>query len=312
MSIEAMSLVLHHSKALGAAKLVLLGIANHQGDAGAFPAVSTLARYAGVSERRVQQILSELEQSGELVRHIQSGSSGQYKTNLYWVKVSCPEYCDGTSNHRAGVKPVSGRGETHFTLGVKPTSPEPLDKPSEEPNLAQAELERAFDEFWQAYPRRVGKLAAKKMFMKFGSEAQEIINGARRYAADRNLPAEQFIPHPATWLNRGSWTDGALPELQLSREEQKQRDFDAAQQPVEESRVRSLWIREQQDGVLKKSWEELTPANRAFLLRVSKQTQPLSQSYARHVEAIDDLGIEIPASALSISQALRAAGLLND
>src|SRR5690606_19428118 len=44
----------------------------------------------------------------------------------------------------------------------------------------------AFDEFWAAYPRRVGKGAARKAWAKATKKAapEEIIAGARRYAAD--------------------------------------------------------------------------------------------------------------------------------
>ena len=131
MSIEAMSLVLHHSQATGAAKIILLGIANHQGDSGAWPSVSTLSRYAGVTERRAQQLLRGLEESGELILKPQGGGSGQYKTNLYWVNVSCPETCDGSAMHRTGVRSRDLRGEVLSTSGVKPTSPEPKENPKE-------------------------------------------------------------------------------------------------------------------------------------------------------------------------------------
>lgn len=127
MSVEAMTLVLHHSKATGAAKIILLGIANHQGDSGAWPAVSTLSRYAGVTERRAQQLLRGLEESGELLVKRQEGGSGQYKTNLYMVNVRCPETCDGTASHRPGVRSGDLRGEVLSTSGVKPTSPKPID-----------------------------------------------------------------------------------------------------------------------------------------------------------------------------------------
>jgi hypothetical protein len=137
MSIEAMSLVLHHSTASGAAKLLLLGIANHQGDSGAWPSVSTLSRYAGVSERRAQQLLRALEESGELTVLPQAGGSGQYKTNLYWVNVMCPEDCDGSASHRSGVKSRDLRGEILGTSGVKPTSPEPKDN-LQEPKIKKA------------------------------------------------------------------------------------------------------------------------------------------------------------------------------
>jgi hypothetical protein len=43
MSIEAVATVLNHSKARGRAKLVLIGIANHLGDQGAWPSISTLS-----------------------------------------------------------------------------------------------------------------------------------------------------------------------------------------------------------------------------------------------------------------------------
>lgn len=137
MSIEAMSLVLHHSQATGAAKIILLGIANHQGDSGAWPAVSTLSRYAGVTERRAQQLLRALEESGELIVKPQAGGSGQYKTNLYWVNVSCPESCDGSAMHKSGVKSRDLRGEVLSTSGVKPTSPKPKEN-LQEPKIKKA------------------------------------------------------------------------------------------------------------------------------------------------------------------------------
>ena len=55
MSLEKMVDVLYRSKASPRAKLVLLGIANHQGDMGSYPAIATLAKYANCSERSVKR-----------------------------------------------------------------------------------------------------------------------------------------------------------------------------------------------------------------------------------------------------------------
>jgi hypothetical protein len=224
MSIEAMALVLHHSKASGAAKLVLLGIANHQSDSGAWPAVATLGKYAAVSDRRVQQIIRELEASGELLTNVQAGGRGQYKTNLYWVNVSCPVDCDGSSNHRSGVKSGASRGEIWSHSGVKPVSPEPLDKPLEEPH-DQNKFDRStildeFKTFWDVYPRRVGKGAALKAFAKALNDAPAslIVEGAKRYADDPNR-SPAFTAHPSTWLNAARWDDEPLPERKKSPEE---------------------------------------------------------------------------------------------
>lgn len=77
----------------------------------------------------------------------------------------------------------------------------------------------AFDAFWDAYPRHVRKDRARKAFASAcrRATAEEIIQGARRLAADPNLPDKQFIPHPTTWLNGGGWDDEPLPERTPSR-----------------------------------------------------------------------------------------------
>lgn len=69
-------------------------------------------------------------------------------------------------------------------------------------------------EFWETYPRRVGKGAVRKSLAKAISTAdfETVIAGARRYAADPNLPTDRvMIPYPATWLNQERWNDEALP-----------------------------------------------------------------------------------------------------
>lgn len=104
MSVEAIALVLHHSRAKGAAKLVLVGIANHEGDGGAWPTVETLAKYANVSERAVQQSTAKLVQLGELAIYRQAGGTRDLpdskRPNRYEVLVRCPPTCDGTTRHR--------------------------------------------------------------------------------------------------------------------------------------------------------------------------------------------------------------------
>ena len=78
-----------------------------------------------------------------------------------------------------------------------------------------------FDEFWDAYPRKVGKKKARAKFaaaVKAAGDAQRIIDGAERLACDPNLPDKQFIPHPTTWLERGGWDDEPLPDRTPSRQ----------------------------------------------------------------------------------------------
>lgn len=70
-----------------------------------------------------------------------------------------------------------------------------------------------FDEFWSAYPRKVGKQKARTKFAAATKRASSdaVIAGAQRLAADPNLPPEQYVPHPSTWLERNGWEDPPLP-----------------------------------------------------------------------------------------------------
>ncbi|UVK60174.1 helix-turn-helix DNA binding domain protein [Arthrobacter phage Kels] len=104
MSIESMAVVLHHSKAGGTDKLVLLGIANHDGDGGAWPSIATLARYANVEPRAVKACIKRLVERGEITRERQAGGTRQMpdysRPNLYHLKVVCPPECDRSAQHR--------------------------------------------------------------------------------------------------------------------------------------------------------------------------------------------------------------------
>jgi len=76
----------------------------------------------------------------------------------------------------------------------------------------KAALRAAFAEFWQIYPRKVGKRNAQTAFERAVGRADSvtILTGARRYASDPNR-ASEFTAHPATWLNRDGWEDEPEP-----------------------------------------------------------------------------------------------------
>lgn len=64
-----------------------------------------------------------------------------------------------------------------------------------------------FKEFWEVYPRKVGKGEALKAFRNALKRAtgEEIVAGARRYAASK--PDPEFTKHPGPWLNADRWLD---------------------------------------------------------------------------------------------------------
>ena len=66
-----------------------------------------------------------------------------------------------------------------------------------------------FADFWGAYPRKVGKVAARRAYIKALKIAShdEIMFGLSQQIPAMQSKEKQFIPHASTWLNGERWTD---------------------------------------------------------------------------------------------------------
>jgi hypothetical protein len=77
-----------------------------------------------------------------------------------------------------------------------------------------------FENFWSQYPKKVGKLTAKRSWEKLSQENQqkalEAIIEHRKYWAAKGTDWE-FIPHASTWLNQERFED----ELVIEQKENK-------------------------------------------------------------------------------------------
>lgn len=201
MSIQVMNAVWEHSRAEGRARLVLLAIADHQGEIGAWPSIATLARMVNGSERSVQRDIQYLQEIGELKVEVQNApTKTQYKSNLYWVRL--PGVTAGVTNATSGV--------TELASGVTAGGVLTLIEPLQETNKAQ--IEKLFAEFWNAYPRKLDKAKAFRAFKSAMKRAkfEDILAGVIAY---RNDPARNpdFTKYPATWLNSDAWENQITP-----------------------------------------------------------------------------------------------------
>lgn len=81
---------------------------------------------------------------------------------------------------------------------------------NEEQTLGSAEP-NLFEDFWDAYPRKVGKAAAEKAWPKACKklDPERLVKAAVYWAGlwEQARTEKQFIPHPATWLNGQRWDD---------------------------------------------------------------------------------------------------------
>lgn len=73
-------------------------------------------------------------------------------------------------------------------------------------------LEQRFDEFWAAYPKKVGKKAALASWKKVKPDTElfdKIMTAIGRAKATWQWQREngRYIPNPKTWLNEGRWDD---------------------------------------------------------------------------------------------------------
>ena len=197
MSIEAVALVLNQSKATGRAKLVLIGIANHLGDQGAWPSISTLARYANASERSVKRDIQELIDLGELRVELQNAPThNQYKTNLYWITIQ-----SGVTDWASGVTAQVSRGDRLGKSGVTPVGTQNINITIKEPSIETSKDD--FEKFWNLYPKKIAKADALKAWNKAlkRKTADELLKLTKVYSEGK-LPDITYIPYPASWLNK--------------------------------------------------------------------------------------------------------------
>jgi len=122
--------------------------------------------------------------------------------------------------------PSVGVSDTpHVRAGALPHPPTPYPQPpsptpSHTPPSADAaapasavavHVRSKFNEFWDAYGKKVGKDAAEKAFNKAAKkvDAAILIQSAHEHADhhERIGTESRFIPHPSKWLNEGRWAD---------------------------------------------------------------------------------------------------------
>lgn len=152
--------------------------------------IETISRQQNIGKDALRSAVQELERFGYLTRsQQQNGKFGE----AVWTT------SDPAEN----------------PMAENPTTENPTHKNNKlKNNNLKNDFAQVFEQFWKSYPRKVGKIAAMRAFLKAveNTPPEWIIEGASKFATDPNLPETQFIPHPTTWLNRGSWADGPLPE----------------------------------------------------------------------------------------------------
>lgn len=205
-----------------------------------YPSMTLIGKRAGLGKRQVRRYIEMLERKGWLERVARRSDAGDPDSNAYRL---FPQR-GGTDTQDLTPGQERPHPRSDVTAGYGHTGPQgavmddPLKRARERepeneiPHAAVIDIttreERpplpTFDDFWAVWPRKVGKVDARKAWdkaIKRGVDPHEIVAGAKLLAEDPNLPERRFIKHPSGWINGERWTDeDAFPAPDTSEQQQ--------------------------------------------------------------------------------------------
>jgi hypothetical protein len=114
-----------------------------------------------------------------------------------------------------GLKPLIDKGffvdaSTMLALCLQDAIPETETEREERERQSKLkhDVKKGFIEFWKQYPRKIAKPNAEKAWFKINPDLETSQRIIRAISEQKLLGREeQFIPHPATWLNAKRWED---------------------------------------------------------------------------------------------------------
>jgi biotin operon repressor len=157
----------------------------------------SLARDNGVGRDAIRTLINELLEAGYLMRSEDRERNEKGYLGGYTYTTQDPTQDNPTQDNPLLKKTITKN------INIKNNE-----------RIYSDSLENSFDEFWSYYPKKVDKGAALRAFRRAAkkNEVALVIEGAKRYAEDPNLPEKQYIKNPATWLNAEAWNNGPLPK----------------------------------------------------------------------------------------------------
>ena len=173
-----------------ATKIVLLHLADrHNPDLGCFPSIKRLAADCEMSVRSVQNHLQALEDAGHVSRKHRFRDDGSATSSEYILH--------GVVQNLQGGGAKSAGGVVQNLPTINPVSINPVT------------LTNTFDAAWSAYPRKIGKAAARKAWEKATEKVSpDVLSDKLAEYVDSLAGTDpRYTPHLSTWLNGERWQD---------------------------------------------------------------------------------------------------------
>ena len=160
------------------------------------------------SRRTISATIASLAETGYIAIEIIRDGSNAVVTRKIWVQ----------ANAQKAAEQVSDPIEENFQ-DIKENNT----SNNNNPHTPKGEDE-LFDQFWQAYPKRVAKKPARRAWDKLHVDHDLLAKilaalAWQKRTDDWQRDGGRYIPNPATWLNGGRWEDehNPVPEDKQAR-----------------------------------------------------------------------------------------------
>jgi hypothetical protein len=129
-------------------------------------------------------------------------------------QLECNTVTEDSNNVQESYEEVTGEllsvKNSYLDIDIEQELNTELETEKKEP--AEAEASLSFEDFWQAYPRKVGKKSAETAYKKIKPSQRlfaKMIETIEAFKKSKQWQDEngRFIPNPSTWLNQGRWDD---------------------------------------------------------------------------------------------------------
>ena len=176
-----------------------------------------IAEALNVSRATIGRAVNELIEHGYLVREQSRGEGGMFGSSDYIV-MSEPLVKNDTTDDSPCVKtPHTVNADNGVLTQHKKTnsSKKTIEDKEDNPPLPPKGASDPFDEWWEHYPKKVGKGQARTAFKRALKkiDLDTLMDGTRQLAAHHQQAGtdKKFIPNPSTWLNGERWDDELIP-----------------------------------------------------------------------------------------------------
>ena len=184
-----------------------------------------------------RRALAEIAKANAKSESARSAAQSRYERDA-----NAPANAERTQSERTCVDPANAEQRARVSDVRRQTSvPDPDQskiKPIDRQRVdRRPAADTEFDAFWSAYPRKIGKGAARKAWARAADRphvAAMIANIRAHVDSDQwQREGGQFVPHPATWLNQKRWADTPGPTTASIPTELERRNSARVEQLIE-------------------------------------------------------------------------------